>query len=52
VKKILEIQNFLATRFVRLVLAGLIDFFSQPQTVPAKRRKGLDLEFALLFGNR
>jgi hypothetical protein len=23
VKKILEIQNFLATRFVRLVLAGL-----------------------------
>jgi hypothetical protein len=24
VKKILEVQNFLATRFVRLVLAGLI----------------------------
>ncbi len=25
-KKILEIQNFLATRFVRLVLAGLTGF--------------------------
>ncbi len=25
VKKILEIRNFLATRFVRLVLAGLTD---------------------------
>jgi hypothetical protein len=28
-EKILEIQNFLATRFVRLVLAGLITFMIQ-----------------------